>query len=1375
MNSQQKGAKFEKITEDFFLFLFNEIQIQVNNHWIQKSGTQFGFDVGFEIALLNDDFFSRGVFIECKNYKKSKLVKSHLHDKLIEFDMSCYEKLNSIFIFLSPKVDMSKSKQDSNPKLLEDYFNREKDFKTIILTPNSRVKEILQLDESIFKRVYTGEPFILQAQHRKELILEYFRKLFFSKGVIPNFEKPINRKLFLQEASIKTFKSSYVNRTIVNREFSFFDEDLTLLDAIKKENIILLMGEPGSGKSTELKHLADYFEEKIQILKITPIFINLSSINKFNSIEDILPANWRSANKVVLLLDALDEFTFKDKLADEILKLMSIKEISIKVVVSCRTYAYNNELEKINLKEYQLQGFSKNSSYIYLRQNYGFDKSDFAKIYTKNFEEILNTPFLLSKVGEFFRVSQSLPKSPIEIFKFIEKEITKQEDIELYKVLGLVFELTRSVNVTLKELKYLFGVRHKKVIKLNLIQKAFNNKSYGFIHKNYQEYFAALAISEKSSSEIIDFISIKGINRIDPSIFNTTTFLINILDKSEKYDQIIDWFVRNEPELLFKADHSRIPSKTRTKVFQVYFENVCINKTFWITTRSNSSVSEIARFGDSNSNYKYLQNIISNTSNHFRMIISAIELYSYFKIPNGNKKAHKAFLLNQLNEKHHVEGSISIKSSIIGCIDKQELIRNDDFYLNEILTLFKDKTSNELNRSLLGLINNYENIDSLFDYVFEEFQRAHNLKPRKEDDGVSRGNKHELDRLIIRMQSSKNFLAFMKGFFNKEMNLHFDKDFTNKVIQKCIDFALNEPDFIERFLSLIHSEVGLHVHDKTLREIILKSYSKDKAIKHLISNNPIEKVGLLLAALIDSKALHLIAEIFIKKKTSNKQIERFRNYIGNINDRDLAEEFHIMMKKKGIVFQEEVYTKERAHTDQSKNDEKIQYNLDILFNKELLKFEIEKVFTSVKKTEISFDEIVEIESEWYRNNPYASIVIDSAIPLIRTLVFNKGTLKIDDIDKAISSDHFIFREIQSRLESYKRTNYKFTISKIQRENIVKWCLDISKQINFDELIILHHPNSYDITKDYLQLKSILFFHDEFEFELAQTFLSNCIEFTIIDNSSDIEKSFEIIFKKVNNKTLFDKKVIELINSKPLYGSVKSKLIGYALDNGLVKVLPKVKEYFQKNDSIYNEDKKLEKYIDITNDISLLKELCIDITNRACWSSIRILLKKELEKSFCIDKAIEYLESTESTYVPDALNILFKWNDLRALHYYSKFIDDGKSDYLKEKYFHSYLVIENYSILEILYDKIYLGNLERFGLRSAQSFYETYVSNLSKSDDGYTNTQLALNKIKIRLTRDKKELFYINLLLESSKDSYIASKSEPYDFDSALIKIEEILN
>lgn len=1369
--SQELGSSFEKITEEFFLFLFQRINIQVNNNWIQKSGTQFGFDVGFEIALPHNDIFKRGIFIECKNYEKSKLKKGDLHEKLIEFDTSTYEKLNSIFIFLSPRVNITKVKQDSNPKLLEDYFNSTKEFKTIILTPQNQIKRILSLHQEIFEKVYGEAPKGCNDQEQKE-ILTYFDTLFCSKGEIPNFKNIEQKKNFLEEASVLDFTTSYIHRNVTSNEFYLYNKNYTLLDAVKEQNIILLNGEPGVGKSTELKHLANHFSENIKTLRVTPIFVNLADIKAFKEIEDLLPANWDQNDYIILLLDALDEFIFKKELENAILVFLQKKEVNIKIVISCRTYAYNDQLSNLNPKKYYLTEFDALTSYSFLEKNYNFNKKNFNKINKSIFKEILKDPFLLNQLGLYFKTTQQIPQNTTEVFSFIKYDISEL-DLNLYKTIALVFELTQKSSLSLVQLKSLFGIIHNKILRLTLIQKSFDGFNCKFRHKNYQEYFAALAISGKSFENILSFIKVENTSRIHPSLFNTITLLINMLEEdTETKEKLITWLCENDPELLFKADYNRISSEIRISVFQKYFQDQCIDKTFWIKNNGNLSVQEIAEFGDCQENYTYLKDIINDKKQQYRISISALHLLSYFKIVPSD---HEDFLLSKLKEE---DIALNIKSEVIKCIEIQNL-HKDEKYLNSIFEIFKDETNNEINTRLLSLLENSTDLDTRFDYILAEFLRIHKIIPRNDQDKVHRGNEYKIKGLIFQLKSSDNFLNIVQYYFNKELDLYYDSDLAKRIADKCIEFSTTEKDFINRLLSQLNGKVRFNAHNDLLKNIIIRSNSLVIAIQHLLLHYPFKDSRSFIAYLVDESTIGLIIQHILKDKVSNEEIENLRNNIGNNNKKELAEKFHNKMVANGIEFKKPVFTQNDFDQRQLEYTQRAKYNLNILFDKETLFQEIEGVFTTNKLVKMSYEVIAKIEMKWFEKHHY-TFRSKTSISIIKDLVHDEE-LSARDVKKRLKEDELIlFKTIKSLITSYESTNLNFTLSEHQKEKIKAWAKKASQEINFNKINSINASGSFSLLQDYDKLKTVLYFLNKYEINLSKDFLLNSLSFFDIDNTNDEDSNFEKLYDKISDKELFDLKVIENLRSKGMIHSVLVKHMDYALKNNLKTVFPIIREHLINDNSGFIEDKRLEEYVRITGDVEMLKECCKDINSRICWSAIDILLKKHIEEAFCKAKAIECLDKLDSDksshYYSDAFKVLFSLNDIKAITYFLASLDKKIHPSISEQSFSNYSAINenDYSILKVLFTAIYNKNSSH----KSKAFFYRYVINLSK-EDGYIKVQDILKEIKIDIEDtdmdlNKSNLFEINHLIERSENSYIESKSVPYAFDKALEETEKIL-
>lgn len=1372
MSSQELGSSFEKITLDFFLFLFKQLNIQVNNNWIQKSGYQFGFDVGFEVAILNDDFFKRGIFIECKNYHKSKLAQSQLHEKLIQFDRSDYDKNNSIFIFLSPKIDLNKCTQDSNPKHLEDYFNQTKPFKTIILTPNNNVQDILSLNEEIFCKVY-GETFTKPDLDTHNSILEYFHKLLFSKGEIPNFSSLKKRKEYLEQASSPKNKY-YLNRKLKTNKFSFSFQDKSLLELIKTNDILLLLGEPGSGKTTELINISKYFEEKIIEKEITPIFISLPNINKFDTFQDVLPSDWSSSQKIVLLLDALDEFEFKSQLNKQITSLLTSTDISFKIVISCRTYAYGDELKSLNPAVFYLNDLSTQESFELLSKTYKIPLEKFDQISPIKFKDVLEDPFKLEMLGRYYKNHTELPVTPSEIFEDIKAELPP-ENFELYKILALVLELTKKTSADKKELKNLFGITYKKFTKLSFIESSFDNSSFKFIHKNYQEYFAATAISDLDFQQIINFISIEGVNKTHPTLFNTITFLINILS-SDKYNLLIDWLSTHNPELLIKADKNRTEN-FRVKVFQEYFKTECIEKTFWISS-ATFSVKEIAEFGDCEENFHYLVSIINNKESHFRVIISALELLSYFSIPIASKENLKTAFFNFLKDSQISE---MIKSHIIDCIVDQKLCDQDEQYLRNIFDLFKSETNKQVNRALLSLIHYYPQIDSFFWYIKDEFLRENGYIERIVKDEVLRGTSWILEELILRFENHAHFIALIEHYFDETKDNYTSNEFIEKIIKRCLYFEDVRKGFITDLLSYFFENANFSINDDALRVLLLRltPESQLEGFKYLADNIHFDRIGYFLASIADEQNINLAIEKFANGSFESTNLDLYRNVIANHGRRKLAEHFNNTMLEKGFVFREVLLSEEEYETRVTKFKNLPQDNFDILFNQNKLHSKINTVFADYGAS-IDSGLIRKIQTDWFRKNDGGN-KLDISISILRRLIhIHDKAVQFTDITHMLKDDFIIINEIKSQIHSSNDTHNKFNISSSQKAYLNSWCQKASNEIRFDRIIKYVSSDRYGGLEDYGKLKTILFIVTRFDFNLSQDFLLNCIEFIDVNNSDEEVKRLEWLKLKINNDPLFNQRIIDNLNTKNLVFLPLNIHIQYALDNNLSDAFQKIREHFLMPDYNYNIDKKLEQYISLTGDYELLKNLCSVVTSHKYWSAVQLLMKLKIEQDFCEQKAVEYLEENiedeKNYYSSSALSVLFELNSLAALNYVSEFLSKNKLPSLNQVSYSNYDAIDNYEILGNLLAKLNKRETEKLGFDGLENFIVTYVTNLSKNKESYNSTQdeLALLKSMAIVQNSDNELYLINHLIDKSQNGYINSQSKAMNFKEALQKVEEII-
>ncbi|MDO8316002.1 MAG: hypothetical protein Q7T12_00570 [Flavobacterium sp.] len=1216
---------------------------------------------------------------------------------------------------------------------------------------------------------------------KTDLTAKDFPKLI---GDIKNEKGIIQREIFSSDKNQNNLISSFLGNTVL---------DDTLEKCIEIENKVILLGNPGLGKTTELKRLAINLLNNAENKQI-PIYRNLKIFTSSHNIESLLFENWESYKNLIFIFDGIDEIQniqdFNSKL-ETFIYYLNTNEIEFKFILSCRTNVYESLIKNISdFKVYYLRDLYYHESINLLKLKCVSTIID-SLSFDCTITEFLKNPFQVNILADYIKENKKLPSNSSELWEsYISVRLTHDDNHKLVKKglniplikrlsikTSLVNELMQRNTVSNEELYQVASSNSTdfKDFKNNpLIDKNKESDEWFFEHRNIQEYFAAKAISERDINEILEFIQINDLGKTHPSLFNTITFLINLLNNnSDTYKALVNWLIDNEPELLFKADYNRIDLKTKIKVFQAHFNKECVEKTLWINTNRTFEIKEIAQFGNCPENYEFLLNILSNSSDyHLRTTNSAISILSFFNIPEDSLSDLKELLFEKLNDE---DLHISIKSELLYLIKNQNLTNDDDAYLKSIFEVFKSETHKALNNNLLLLLSEKGNIDSFFAYLKEEFLRAHKLKVRLIPDETIRGNEILINNLILKLASAEKFLELAKYFFNDNSSLYKDDDYLNKLTSKLLDFISQDPEFIDKILDSVIDDVSYNVHDKLLSELIVKSNSRDRAIIHLLNNQDFENVDYFIAGIISESELNVVVNLLIEKEISFERIERFRNFISNLNIRTLGVKFERLMKRKGVKFKELLLTETKIKRNNTKYEKGLQDNLNILFRKRRMLLRIRRFFRK-NKAEINQDELHDITINWYKENGHGN-VLETSLSLIQTILYQyrNGSVTYEIVKEYLEDDYLIFNKAKTILDEYKKRNRPLKVSKRQIKTIQKWCLLKCSEIDFNNIVTIPQPNTFRYNQNYKIFELIFFFQKELEFSLPQNFLVNCIQYYEFDRSSEVDESFLRLKDLINNETLFNEKIIHNINNETLIGLALSKHMEYALNNNLEAAFPEIRRLFIKHESIYNDSKKIEKYIELTGDENLLLDCCEAFENHKFWSIIRIMIGMKLFPEYCKETSIDYLETGEDLQRLDALNVLFELNEPIAIDYLINFLEKKVILSLMSINYLNYNAIIDFENLEKLFKLIFDDDdFDDFESSRYREFVMNYISNISNSKDGFENVMLMLDKRKKELEENGKDLFYINLLIDKCANSYINSNSKPYTFKDALIESEKLV-
>ena len=1035
----------------------------------------------------------------------------------------------------------------------------------------------------------------------------------------------------------KNYEPRYIKNSINNIEFSIFDDETkkTLSDLLFENDKIVLLGNPGIGKTTELDLLYEKLNESKDKSLNFPFYINIKNFRKTSKFEDLIPyENWKELTTITFILDGLDEIAeIQDFISELEIFLNKNKDKNIKVVLSCRTNIYEKYLIKISGFNYfylDVLTDKQISSILKKRINVELSNLDLQKYRT-----YIQNPFNLDLFCSFYESKGRFPETQQEIWDlFIENEFkklnkekfNKNSEIDIPHIkkclekIAFTNELMQQNFITEENLYDLIGKEDKSIIeKISFIEKLPHSPNYIFRHKNYQEFFSAKYLSKLSLEEIISIIKISGnINKTKPSLFNTITFLLNIIDE-DRLEKLQKWIFENEPEILFLAEKERINDiELQKRIFRKYFKETAIEKTFWIGKNARFSLENISKFAD----IDFLINIIKNKNYQFRAETSAYTILAYTDL--GDKKLEvKKFLEEKLfseKEKRFVDEILRVIKN------KKFHIEPNKELLEKILKHFKETDDRDVIHEIISMLNDVENIDDYFPYLYTFLKKMYEIKEKKERDNVVRGTKWILEKVFLKIKNPDNFTKILNIIFNSKYELKlsdfYDKKFPDKIIEKCNDLIKLDQKYIFRIIDafLKSEDAFIYRRENFLYKLLEISNNKSEIFKYLINNYGLTtKTFFLLSEFYTRDNIDYFVERYKSKKNiieDYKYINHFKKKIF-YKDRELAYHFEAEMQKIGFEFDEKslLLSEDKLKEIEQNRKKYLQKNWDILFDRSELLNEIEKVFVDNKIIEMSWFQICDISHQLVIENDY-NYPENSSVRTISRIIRDNDNQTFESVKKILVNDFVWLTVIKEHL---KQNDKDFQISDEQENLIKEKCIKLSEEFE-DEKVIKFYGNDngrYSLSNNYKVLKTLFFFDEKLEIKYSKGFYLKTLRFCNIGDFENNEKGkFDFIKERINDIESFNNQVIININEKTLdYFSLKPH-IDYAIENKLSNCYKKIGEYILDDKYLFSQSNLLERYVALIPDkIGFLKKCCEDINSYLCWSAIKILKKNNQETLF----------------------------------------------------------------------------------------------------------------------------------------------------------------
>jgi len=399
--------------------------------------------------------------------------------------------------------------------------------------------------------------------------------------------------------------SSYIHRKAIPRKIlseyayylSLFEKEyVSLYDACLSNQYIVLIGEAGCGKSTDLKYLAAKMSTD-STHDIYPIIVPLNLYPNSKQIYDyVIEKNYThiEANKIFMLFDGYDEIEsgnvsdFDRNLNDFI-----NNHPKINIVISTRGNFYKSSsssdgvqtepFAKFKNNEYGLVPLDYKDINKYLDDQCIDIKAFRNECNMKGLADMLQIPFYLihiAKIYSGYKVRNTLPgrselmgelvKSSFDrdnvkyknTTKYQLEEIENEVNISLEK-LAFAMQLTRRNYLTRQDYQKLVDdLTIRSHLQYNGVLVREDNERYRFEHNNFQEYLAAKYLTKFSHDEILNFItSRKGV--LNANWVNTLSYFLPMLNN----DDLFNWIAENAPNTVCYFESDKLSEAQRFNIF----------------------------------------------------------------------------------------------------------------------------------------------------------------------------------------------------------------------------------------------------------------------------------------------------------------------------------------------------------------------------------------------------------------------------------------------------------------------------------------------------------------------------------------------------------------------------------------------------------------------------------------------------------------------------------------------------------------------------------------------------------------------------------------------------------------------------------------
>lgn len=1411
----KKGGDLEILALDFLEKIFKELKFAVVRKRIQLSGTQDGYDNAVEI--VDQKYISRSIYSECKDYT----TELNYTDAMIKLPQlaSSHDNID-LALFISPRKDFTNIFEETkNRPFLQSLANTH--FRVAFLSPETQVEKYFSLYPEIYKKAYGTTAPILTKAEREEILHQFDKYIFSSRNLQKIVIDESIRDKYIGDIKKDPFHIERTLRQNQKREYEYYRSssgEKTLFSEMQQNpNGIILLGNPGYGKTSELKQLAARLWNTRDTANTIPVFKSLKNFTTSCRIENFLPANFRLIPKLAVIFDGVDEIEnivdFSSKLREFIVQNNELSENgNIQFIISCRTNIYKKYIKDIKgLNIYFLNEVDVSSALRFLEAKYRLDLQEHKTFDTYKNREILENPFYLDLIGIYYKTHKKiLTSKALLIREFVNSRLDEdkvdkfQNDIDFDK--ERIISCTQKIAFTLEAMQkpFLTAAEIKRAAQVDEIGLAKNSfleenmtGNWSFVLKNIQEYFVASILSELDFEKIIAIIRIDAATeKVHPTWHNVVTFLLNLITDEDIYNELIDWLLGNDFELLLNADSDRITDEIKSRVLQDYFIKNCVEDNLWI-----GDLKSTALFSQNNANTEYLINQAEDVSIHRRARMSALKLLSYMNLAATHLDLIKKVVLKIIKENNSAEEDYVYLVEDAIMITKSQGLNEDLAFFNQIITLLINRDEKEIIYSIVTSAPAASAVENI-DYFLEILDKSIGTKSwnSKAKTRSITSTKENILHLFSKIQDGSTLLKIYSYTIERHENYRFKESLKKEFSAYINAFFKSNEQYHAALIEIISAAV---INDKAYRydDDLLLEMVESCGIQTPIFDKVLDSVNgnsgdrHFLADVICGDDFEKILQKYLYGSVNEEFLHQFRNVLSH-RDFDLSKKFEDYVESGSQYIFKDKCTHEQLIENSEYWRTQDQKNFNILFDNSEIERQIFILYDYLGKTELNSKNINRFYHRYYKDFELQKKVLANAKQLLyeilrdhysgRKKLGKEGVYK--EIQKAKPN---IMQDILYSLPEEKK-NTKIEISEDQKLYIQDWCTENTPSMKkyYSEHLIKEAAD-YNYSYDYAVFEAIYKFQKFFRFALDEELLLNMLWMSSSETGIQTDYLDGIVpIKKVHARIAYN------ISNAVLSPSNFCQHLKYCQQNNIeidkngLDLKSRIYAYLDE-DHYYYAGEIIQDFF--SSDLETLKELLKynaeskRETNRFLYDCIIAILKRtdhqNIARNFLIDQYSNLI--TQDIYTEKELvRKLIGLNYEHGFSRYYELIKAQTEQNLKGEFSFPKDEWQSFTCREAL-DKVTATFLLCLSSPTTDKLFGRHysplriametITNICKNNDEDTCTEALkiLNSVDIEMLKSKKiDLFYLNKLRNDIQEVHYSHKSKPYKLPHVLNILEE---